>query len=172
VKTVRVRYLVVNSPNSYNIINERPAFNLLGAFLSTKFLVMKYPLDNGKVGTIKGNQKITRECYHNSLRLQKGKNKANNDESHTMNMIDLDPREKFQQAIINMRSPLNIKEVQQLTGRLAALSHFLSYAGDKAFSFFTSIKKKENFEWTTECEDAFQQIKAFLSSPTHLAPPQ
>lgn len=28
------------------------------------------------------------------------------------------------QAIINMRSPLTVKEVQQLTGCLAALSHF------------------------------------------------
>jgi hypothetical protein len=59
------------------------------------------------------------------------------------------------QAIINMRSPSNIKEVQQLTGRLAALSRFLSCAGDKAFTFFASIKKKERFEWTPECEEAF-----------------
>jgi len=75
------------------------------------------------------------------------------------------------QAIINMRSPSNIKEVQQLTGRLAALSRFLSCAGDKAFSFFASIKKKEKFEWTTECEDAFQQLKIFLSSPPILHRP-
>jgi len=27
-------------------------------------------------------------------------------------------------AIIKMRSPTNVKEVQQLTGRMAALSHF------------------------------------------------
>jgi len=75
------------------------------------------------------------------------------------------------QTIINMRSPISVKEVQQLTGRLAALSRFLSYAGDKAFSFFASIKKKEKFEWTTECEDAFQQIKIFLSSPPILHRP-
>jgi len=41
-----------------------------------------------------------------------------------------------------MRSPCSIKEVQQLTGRLATLSRFLSCAGDKAFAFFASIKKK------------------------------
>jgi len=69
------------------------------------------------------------------------------------------------QAIINMRSPANIKEVQQLTGRLTALSIFLSYAGDKAFSFFASIKKKGEFEWTPDCEDAFNKIKTILSSP-------
>ena len=69
------------------------------------------------------------------------------------------------QAIINMRSPCSIKEVQQLTGRLAALSIFLSCAGDKAFTFFASIKKKEKFEWTSACEEAFTKIKEFLSSP-------
>jgi len=69
---------------------------------------------------------------------------------------------KFQ-AIIHMQNPSNIKEVQQLTRRLAALSRFLSCAGDKAFSFFASIKKKENFEWMPECEDAFSRIKYILS---------
>jgi hypothetical protein len=75
------------------------------------------------------------------------------------------------QAIIDMRSPSNIKEVQQLTGRLATLSRFLSYVGDKAFSFFASIKKKEKFEWTTECEEAFQKIKVFLFIPPILHRP-
>jgi hypothetical protein len=75
------------------------------------------------------------------------------------------------QAIIDMKSPSNIKEVQYVTGRLVALSRFLSCVDDKAFSFFASIKKKENFEWTSECEDAFCKIKAFLSSPPILHRP-
>jgi len=70
-----------------------------------------------------------------------------------------------------MRSPCSIKEVQQLTGRLAALSRFLSCAGDKAFTFFASIKKKEKFEWTNACEEAFTKIKEFLSSPPVLHRP-
>jgi len=69
------------------------------------------------------------------------------------------------QAIINMRSPCNIQEVQQLTGRVAALSRFLSCAGDKAFAFFASIKEKEKFEWNSACEEAFTKVKEFLSSP-------
>lgn len=36
-------------------------------------------------------------------------------------------------AILEMQSPSYPKEVQQLTGRLAALSCFLSCAGEKAF---------------------------------------
>jgi hypothetical protein len=108
-KTIRVRYLVVNSPSSYNIIIGRPAFNLLGGFLSTKFLVMKYPLDNGMVGTIRGEEKLARECYHNSLRLLKAKKKSSNELTHDVNMMDLDPREDFQQERIEPTEDL--KEV-------------------------------------------------------------
>jgi len=75
------------------------------------------------------------------------------------------------QAIISMRSPCSIKEVQQLTGRLAALSRFLSCADDKAFAFFASIKKKDKFEWTSDCEEAFTNVKEFLSSPPVLHRP-
>jgi len=82
--------------------------------------------------------------------------------------IETNP-DKFQ-AIINMRSPSSIKEVQIVTGRLAALSRFLSCVGNKAFSFFASIKK-ENFEWTPECEDPFSKIKSFLSRPPILHHP-
>jgi hypothetical protein len=51
-KTVQVRYHVVSSPHSYNIIIGRPTFNLLGAFLFIKYLVMKYLLDNGTTGRL------------------------------------------------------------------------------------------------------------------------
>jgi len=34
-------------------------------------------------------------------------------------------------AIIAMRSPISVKEVKQLTGRMAALSRFVSAGGDK-----------------------------------------
>ena len=39
-------------------------------------------------------------------------------------------------AIIAMRSPISVKEVQQLTGRLAALSRFVSAGGDKGHPYF------------------------------------
>lgn len=68
---------------------------------------------------------------------------------------------KFQ-AVINMRIPTNVKEVQQLTGRLTALSHFLSCMGDIAFLFFFALRKMDKFEWTPECEEAFTKIKEFL----------
>ena len=40
------------------------------------------------------------------------------------------------QAIINMASPRTVKEVQKLTGRIAALNRFVSKASDKCLPFF------------------------------------
>ena len=53
------------------------------------------------------------------------------------------------QAILDMKSPRNIKEVQSLTGRVAALNRFVSKAIDKCLSFFKILKKA--FEWTDKC---------------------
>ena len=45
------------------------------------------------------------------------------------------------QAIINMASPRIIKEVQKLTGRIAALNRFVSRAMDKCLPFFKTLKQ-------------------------------
>ena len=39
-------------------------------------------------------------------------------------------------AIIAMRSPISVKEVQQLTGQMADLSRFVSTGGDKGHPYF------------------------------------
>ncbi|GAU24437.1 hypothetical protein TSUD_364210 [Trifolium subterraneum] len=72
----------------------------------------------------------------------------------------------------DMRSPTSVKEVQQLTGRITALSRFLSCAGEKAFHFFATLKSGERFTWSDKCEEAFQQLKVFLASPSILTRPQ
>ena len=45
------------------------------------------------------------------------------------------------QAIINMASPRTVKEVQKLTGRIAALNRFVSRATDKCLPFFKTLKQ-------------------------------
>ena len=52
-------------------------------------------------------------------------------------------------AILNMKPPQSIKEVQSLTGRVAALNSFVSKATDKCLPFFKVLKK--TFKWTDEC---------------------
>ena len=56
-------------------------------------------------------------------------------------------------AIIDMTSPRTVKEVQKLTGRIAALNRFVSKAIDKCLPFFKTLKQA--FAWTDECKAAF-----------------
>ena len=51
------------------------------------------------------------------------------------------------QALIDMQSPGKTKEVQSLTGRVAALNRFISKATDKCLPFFESLKGNKRFLW-------------------------
>ena len=53
------------------------------------------------------------------------------------------------QAILDMKPPRSIKEVQSLIGRVAALNRFVSKATDKCLTFFKVLKRV--FEWMDEC---------------------
>ncbi|RDX88965.1 Retrovirus-related Pol polyprotein from transposon 17.6, partial [Mucuna pruriens] len=68
-------------------------------------------------------------------------------------------------AMINMRSPQNVKEVQQLMGRVTALSRFISKASEVATPILNTLKKERNFAWIPDCEEAFLRLKAMLATP-------
>ena len=72
------------------------------------------------------------------------------------------------QAIMEMARPGNIKEVQSLNGKVAALNRFVSRAMDKCLPLFRILKKF--FKWMAECQQAFEDLKAYLSSPPLLSP--
>lgn len=95
VKSVKVRYLIVNVASPYNIIIIRSSFNALEATLSTLYLILKYPLEDGCVGAIKVDQGLARKYYKDSLKLQK---KAHAEKSikcdHLkVNLVDIYPIE-------------------------------------------------------------------------------
>jgi hypothetical protein len=62
-------------------------------------------------------------------------------------------------AIEVMRLPARIKDVQRLTGSLAALSRFISRLAKRALPFFKLLQKSGPFSWTEEAEQAFQELK-------------
>ena len=66
------------------------------------------------------------------------------------------------QEILNMNPPKNIKDVQSLTGQVATLNRFVSKAINKCLPFFRVLRKA--FEWTDECQQAFEDLKAYLTS--------
>jgi hypothetical protein len=70
-----------------------------------------------------------------------------------------------------MRPPAHIKDVQKLTGRLAALSRFISRLAERALPFFKLLQKIRPFIWTEDAEEAFQELKRYLTSqPVMVAP--
>jgi len=75
-------------------------------------------------------------------------------------------------AIIAMQSPGSVKEVKQLTGRMATLSRFVSAGGDKGHPYFQCLKRNKRFVWTTECETAFLGLKEYLATPPVLCKPR
>ena len=75
-------------------------------------------------------------------------------------------------AILRMGQPQNQKDVQKLTGCMAALSRFLARLGEKGLSFYRLLKKQDKFEWTPEAQLAFESLKSTLHSAPVLATPQ
>jgi hypothetical protein len=54
-----------------------------------------------------------------------------------------------------------LHEVQQLAGRVAALSRFIARLGEKALPFYALMKKSDKkFEWTEEADSVFTAKKS------------
>ena len=75
------------------------------------------------------------------------------------------------QAFIDIWSPTNMKEVQNLIGRVAALSRFISRTTDKCLPFFDSLKGSKRFLWDDKYEQAFRSLNEYLSKPPLLSKP-
>ncbi|GJS94836.1 reverse transcriptase domain-containing protein [Tanacetum coccineum] len=77
-------------------------------------------------------------------------------------------------VVVNMPSPRNLKQMQRLSGKLAALNRFLSKATEKALPCLDTLKKctnKKDFHWTIKAEEAFQAMKKLIAElPTLTAP--
>ena len=71
-----------------------------------------------------------------------------------------------------MPEPSKLWDVQQLSGRVAALSRFISKLGEKALLFYQLMKKTDKFTWTLEARAAFADLKRTLSTPPVLVAPR
>ena len=75
-------------------------------------------------------------------------------------------------VINNLQPPRNPKEIQRLTGIMAALNRFISRSADRCRPFFLLMNKWKCFELTEECAQAFQQLKDYLSRPPIMSSPE
>ncbi|GAA0141081.1 hypothetical protein LIER_02307 [Lithospermum erythrorhizon] len=65
-----------------------------------------------------------------------------------------------------MKPPNSYKEVQKLTGCLAALNRFITKSGERNLPFFKNLShmSKQKFHWDEECSEAFEELKRYLGS--------
>jgi hypothetical protein len=75
-------------------------------------------------------------------------------------------------AITSMKAPTCIKDVQKLTGCMAALNRFISKLGERGLPFIKLLKHQEKFVWPTEANQDLAQLKDFLSKPPILTAPR
>jgi len=75
-RTIVIRYVVVNTPSTYNLLLGKPSLNRLGEVASTKHMKMKLLSLEGRVITIRSNQKDARKCYESSIKNKRSYNAA------------------------------------------------------------------------------------------------
>lgn len=74
-------------------------------------------------------------------------------------------------AVLNIKGPKGIKDVQKLTRRIMALSNFISRSTEKSFSFFEILRKGWRVEWDDEYQKAFEKLKLYLAELCLLTKP-
>jgi hypothetical protein len=75
-------------------------------------------------------------------------------------------------AILQMKKPRCVRDVQKLAGCVAAVSRFVSRLGEKALPLYRLLRKADKFVWTEEADAAFEELKRVLSSAPVLAAPR
>ncbi|KAK3020028.1 hypothetical protein RJ639_004988 [Escallonia herrerae] len=142
-------FLIVKVRSSYNRILGRTRLNKLQAIASTYHLIVKFPTLAG-AGFVKGDQILARRCYVASCKAEE-----------TLSIDDQRDEKALRRA----------EPVEVLTGRIAALSRFLSKSAERCLPFFKALKNIKNFEWTDECQTSFDKLKEYLTSPLLLSKP-
>ena len=61
-------------------------------------------------------------------------------------------------AILDLQEPKTIRDVQKLTGRMAALTRFISKSADKVLPFFQTLRGNKKFEWGEIQKKAFVKV--------------
>ena len=74
-------------------------------------------------------------------------------------------------ALSQLVTPIDLKQIQKLTGCVATLSRFISRLGEKALPLYGLLRRTEHFEWMDAAMVRLEEIKALLASNPILAAP-
>lgn len=74
-------------------------------------------------------------------------------------------------AIANMQPPSTRKQVQRLIDRLGALNRFIARSAERGLPFFRVLRNAYIFEWGSEQQHAFDDLKRYLTNLATLCKP-
>ena len=77
------------------------------------------------------------------------------------------------QEAVKMMKPPTTKELQKLIGKINFVRRFISNLSERIepFKGLVKIKSDDEFRWGAEQQQAFDEIKEYLSKPPVLVPP-
>jgi hypothetical protein len=84
--------------------------------------------------------------------------------------IDANPKKV--EAIEQLQSPRTRKEIQKLTGMMAALNQLISKLDEHGIPFYKLLWKVDGFQWDDQAVMAFIELKQYLKSLPTLIPPK
>lgn len=79
------------------------------------------------------------------------------------------PNEKKTEALINAPKPQNIAELQSFLGLLNYCSKFIPNLSSELHPLYGLLRKNTKFDWTNQCDKAFENSKQLLASNKVLA---
>ena len=65
--TTTARFLIVDASSAYNMLLGRPSLNAIKAIPSAYHMMIKFPTES-RVGMVRGDQRVARECYSTSVK--------------------------------------------------------------------------------------------------------
>ncbi|XP_024200004.1 protein NYNRIN-like [Rosa chinensis] len=91
---------------------------------------------------------------------------------HLVSKRGIEPNPEKVEAIVQMRDPETKEDIQVLTGRIAALSRFISRLTDRCKPFFRALKNKQANFWGPEQSEVLAKLKKYLSGRQFLSVPR
>ncbi|XP_059670865.1 uncharacterized protein LOC132316401 [Cornus florida] len=91
---------------------------------------------------------------------------------HIVNKRGIEVSPAQAKALFQNQELKNRREVQVLTGRIAALSRFISRLSDKCKPFFDAIRSKNKDIWGPQQQEALSRLKGYMAKPPILSAPK
>ena len=82
---------------------------------------------------------------------------------HVVSIRGIEPSLTQVKTLSQIEEPKTVRDVQSLTGKVAALSRFISKMSNRCKPFFRCIKQLTTLEWGEEQSGALRGLKKYLS---------